>query len=315
MQCNNGLKEVSSIIWLLQLIGLLPCFKVINDVKFIYRKKWSKMYHYLIIVTYGLVQLYILILLLGESKLIRLWNTHSGVMNVNQFLEISFCVIVSSIIAFNCYMRSECQLNILRELITTGCEIRRICDANFRRDWVYNHLLTVVLAFSNVAFFFIYAAITNIWDLKNFIVYSIYWIQMILSNASLSFIGSICFAVLSRLECINSEIQRKIRNSHSCPKELISLFNLNGRLREVIYNVNSCFGLVALVSIAFNSYAITKDFFFLYVIKRSTHRPIDGIGCILWISLYAHEMISLFLKAGNLKTEVNALSWANSLPC
>lgn len=297
---------MSWVIFILQVIGALPFFTCNSLVKSACLSRWSKMATHLIIVTHGVLECYFFVAVLRENKIIRQWQTHSKTVNVNQSIEFSLCIIVSLSIALICYVRTRDQLNVLKRLMDAGCNLRKVNAISAEQKCKYNVLLEISLAIACVAYAFLCAWLANDWHLQNFLLYCIYWIQMTFSNANLSFVGSVCFTVFSRLRYLNNELERAIRGSDANILDIVLLLSLYGELCETIRSLNSCYGLIVLIGIAFNCYTIAKESFFLFVISRRGYKSEEFLGCFLWISLYSLYLISICIRCGRLKIEVSS---------
>ncbi|XP_037916692.1 gustatory receptor 68a-like isoform X4 [Hermetia illucens] len=127
--------------------------------------------------------------------------------------------------------------------------------------------------------------------------------QMVYCNLNISFINRVCTITFSRLKYINNELGCRVRETGHSTKELVKLISRHSSLCEIIQHLNSCYGLVALICVAFSSYTITKDVFVISTLWELGFRIEALIRYTLWISLNLIYMTSLAASSGNIKNE------------
>lgn len=302
---NNSLKEVSLVISILQVLGVFPWFIYVCREARIFQPKWAKIYMHLVLSAVTLAGFSILFLILGESRIISRWYTRSHTRNINQLMDTSLSVIASIAIAFNCGLNTKCQLQILKGLIDTVDEVNRIGEQKIESKYRNLMILEVVATFVN----FITAYVTGFRiaapDLVTFVFNSAYSMQMVYCNLNISFINRVCTITFSRLKYINNELGCRVRETGHSTKELVKLISRHSSLCEIIQHLNSCYGLVALICVAFSSYTITKDAFVISTLWELGFRIEALIRYTFWISLNLIYMTSLAASSGNIKNEVH----------
>lgn len=305
MQPDANLKELFRVTFILKIIGALPLFTLDSVGRSIRLSRWSGICAHLIVAIHVVIEFCILVLLLGEKKIIQHWFSFSKTVNTTQAIEFPFGVVVSLSISFICWINGKDQVNLLKRLMEVTCSLRKMNVISDEGKCKYNAFFGTTTALLCVLYPFVCAFFTSHWDLLDFILYGIYWIQITFTNANLSYVGSVCFTVFSQLRGINNELECDIQGCRENPKELILLIALYGRLCQLIHNLNKSYGLITFISIVFSSYHLTKNCFFIYVIKRRGYKSEDYVGCFMWICSYSLYIVSLCIRCGRLKTEVS----------
>lgn len=216
-------------------------------------------------------------------------------------MEAALCIIVALLIALNCYVQSNDQLLLLKGLIDTGNEMCRIGVIGFQRKSRYYRFVELVLSFLCA----VYPFWCNGWSTVNFLLYSGYFMHIVFSNTNLSFTNSICFVIFARLKCINEKLSGNIQRTNKNSSELILLINLHGKLCEIISKLSSCYGPIAIFTLTFSCYAITRESFSVYVLAQMELRLRSMSGYILWILLHFFHILVLCTRSNKLKDEVN----------
>lgn len=337
---NIFLSDITSILFILKVTGLLPIYRTIGKYQLGPPRKLHRLYSALAQAMVHAMTIFNLYNLFSEDST-QLFYSYRETDNINYWIEILLCIVTYTTTVIICSKNAKSFLKLLNDTLKVDDEINRYFSATIENDCGFAVKFIVLIIV--IQWYIVILKIMLIREpltVSSYILISFYSIQNALSSVFIVYTSIMLRIVSVRFAFLNAivkgytykEQQGKLRHRQrgratnvqatvvpppmeNFPDDSLFAFRMYNKLLRLYKSINDCCSLILVVYMGYAFYSITTTTYNLFVQITTLQGVSPNVLQMCFAMLFIHTaMLALLSRCSGQATNQVSTDRCSHLP-